>query len=388
MATSRLRVVQVLEATVGGTRKHVLDLCRGLDRERFELHAIVSAERDPAPEETRQTLEDVGVAVTILPMIRGLSPVRDLTCLRALERELRRLQPDIVHTHSAKAGVLGRIAAHRVRVPAVLYTPHGFPFLMHVPGPLRLAYLLTERRLAGTTTRLIAVCDSEREVALAAGVGRPDQVVVIENGVAFGPAPQVDRTSKRRQLGLPEQALVILCAGDVRKQKGHAYALAAMEIVRRQVPQARLLVAGEAAPAGSDLRKPADGSVQFLGPRDDVTELMACAEVLCQPSLWEGCPYAVIEAAGAGCAIVGSDIPGIRDLVHEGQTGWLARAGDSADLARALLAALEDPEERRRRGEAASALVHERYTLERMIAGTEQLYEIVASETVGKMSGG
>ncbi|MCE5217441.1 glycosyltransferase family 4 protein [bacterium] len=388
MASSRLRVVQVLEATVGGTRKHVLDLCRGLDRKCFELHAILSAERDPAPEETRQTLEDAGVAVTLLPMVRGLSPGRDLACLRALERELGRLQPDIVHTHSAKAGVLGRIAAHRARVPAVLYTPHGFPFLMHVPGPLRLAYLLTERRLARITTRLIAVCDSEREVALTAGVGRPEQVVVIENGVAFGPTAQVDREAKRRQLGLPEEALVILCAGDVRKQKGHAYAVAALETVRRQMPQARLLVAGDVGAASGGLRRPADGSVQFLGPRDDVAELMACTDVFCQPSLWEGCPYAVIEAAGAGCAVVGSDIPGIRDIVHEGQTGWLARPGDSADLARALLAALADPQEGRRRGEAASALVRERYTLERMVAGTAQLYETVASETQGRTSGG
>jgi glycosyltransferase involved in cell wall biosynthesis len=319
-------------------------------------------------------------------MRRGLAPLSDRRCLRVMEGHLLRIRPHIVHCHSAKAGFLGRLAARRAGVPGVVYTPHGFAFAMQVAPPLRLLYRCIERRLARCTSRIIAVCESEREVALRARIARPDQVAVIPNGIEFRDPPHVDRPAKLASLSLPPDAQLILCVGDFRPQKGYDVALRAMQRVVAEAPHAHLLIAGtlESEPhihrlvdinlARAGLR----GSVHFLGPRDDVPELLECCDVFCMPSLWEGCPYSLIEAAGAGCAIVASDIPGINDIVHGGESGWLVPAGNIKALAAGLIAALRDPGERLRRGAAAAWYVREHHRLERMVELTAGLYEEVA----------
>ncbi len=392
MASERLRVALVVEACLGGVKRHVLDLCRGLDAARFELTAILAPGRDPDPEDTRRALEGAGVRVLHVPMLRGLTPAADRRCVPQLEAHLRSFLPHIVHCHSAKAGLLGRVAARRAGIPGVVYTPHGFPFIMQVRRPWRALYRHTERSLARSTSRIVCVCESERQVALEARVGRPEQLVVIPNGIEFGPAPEVDRTAKLAELGLSNHPRLILCVGDYRAQKGHAAAMIAMEGVMAKVDRAHLLIAGEEEPMGQIRRlvtinlerMGVAGRVHSLGPREDVPELLAVCDVVCQPSLWEGCPYAVIEAAGMGCAIVGSDIPGIRDIVQDGKTGWLFPVGDHKALARTLVAALSDRRERLKRGAAAAWFVRQHYTLERMVELTGELYEEVALE--GRLS--
>lgn len=376
MATERVRVVQVLEAVVGGTKKHVLDLCRSLDPDRFELHALLSPLRDPDPAATRALLEQAGVGVVHIPMRRGPAPMSDIRARRSIHDALRRIRPHVLHAHSAKAGLLGRLAARRAPASAVVYTPHSFPFTMAVSPPLRATYLWLERLLARHTDRIVCVCESERETALEARVAPPNRLVVIENGIALSPPPHVDRTRNLQALGLPADARPILCVGDLRAQKGHEFALRAMPAVLRQEPRARLLIAGE-GPLRARLERmaaPLGDRVHLLGRRDDVPDLLACCDIFCQPSLWEGCPYALIEAAAARCALVGSAIPGIVDIIEDGVTGLLAQAGSPDDLARALLDALAHDDARRLWGRAAHALVMQRYTLERMVGMTADLY--------------
>ena len=165
-----------------------------------------------------------------------------------------------------------------------------------------------------------------------------------------------------------------------------------------QAPEAHLVIAGEVDPhikrsiefnlrrltVKPDASGPVDVSshVHLLGERSDVPELLACCDVFCQPSLWEGCPYALIEAAAAGCALAGSDIPGITDIIHPGKTGWLAPADDAPGLAATLTDALSDAGERQRRGLAASQLVRQRHSLKRMVDLTGTLYEQVAIRPV------
>jgi len=385
VASRRLRVLEVLEATVGGTKRHLLDLCRGLDDERFELTAAVSFARDPSPQETRAALEAAGVAVIEVPMQRGPSPGADRRARRILREMIGELSPDVVHTHSTKAGLVGRTACRQAGFRRLLYSPHGFSFQMNVAGPLRRAYAEMERGLARCTYRIIAVCESERETALRWRICGPEQCVVIENGIEFGPPPPVIRAAKLEKIGLPADTKLILCVGDLRPQKGHLYAVGALPTVLQKHPQAVVAIAGAGELERTlELRAEALGvrkQLLLLGPRDDVAELLVCCDVFCQPSLWEGCPYAVIEAAGMGCAVVGSAIPGITDLVQDGVTGWLARPGDTVSLGAALSAALDGRDERRRRGQAAAESVRSRHTLDRMVAQTAELYEQTAQAT-------
>jgi glycosyltransferase involved in cell wall biosynthesis len=374
-------VVQVLEAAVGGTRKHVLDLCTRLDPARFELSVLVSPLRDPFPEVTRNTLEAAGVRVLPVPMRRRPDAVSDLVCLGQITRYLAEVRPQVVHCHSSKAGVLGRVAAARAGVPGVVYTAHGFAFSMGVSPLARALYLAAERRLGRLTSRLVAVCEGEREVALRARLLPPERCVVIANGVEPGPAARVDRAAKLVTLGLAADRRVVLCVGDLRTQKGHRYAIEALGELARADAGVHLVVAGE-GPLRAALealgRREALGRVHLIGLRDDVSEWLACCDVFCQPSLWEGCPYALLEAGSAGCGLVAGDVCGSRDLIGRDEAGWLVPAGDARALAAALREALEAPGERARRGAVARQRVETQYSLERMVRETGDMYGEVA----------
>jgi len=382
--SERVRVTEVLEATVGGTARHVFDLCEGLSPGRFELQVIWSPLRDPYPEASYQRLQQAGAEVVPVAMRRGPSPLHDLTALQAIRQALKRFAPHIVHAHSAKAGLLGRLAAFGRA--STIYTPHAFPFLMDASAPQRAAVLALERWLGRRTDRTVAVCPSERRVALEARVTTPERCIVVNNGIARPPSVAVNRAAKLLEIGLPPDAQVILCVGDLRPQKGHISAVQAMEVVVAQVPSAHLLIAGSGELEGRLLSAagPATDHVHLLGRREDIWELLACCDVFCQPSLWEGCPYAVIEAAAAGCAIVGSDIPGIADLLEGGRCGWPVPARKSGALAEALCEALGSPGERERRAQGAATLVSGDYTLEGMLSKTEELYEAVYTEMLEK----
>ena len=390
MASHRLRVAQVLEATVGGTARHVLDLCEGLDRDAFELLVLWSPTRDAHPERSVARLKAAGAQVALVPMARGPSPVADMAALRTVRRALQGFAPDIVHAHSSKAGMLGRLAAAGGPTsPATVYTPHAFSFLMNVSPARRALYLAVERRLGRSTDRLVAVCESERQVALDADVIAPERCVVIRNGV---PAPEpgaADRAAGPPVPGLPPAATVILCVGDLRPQKGHVYAAAAMRQVTRSLPAAHLVIAGEGPKRGAILHAAGEaiGHVHLLGHRDDIPRLLARCDVFCQPSLWEGCPYALLEAAAAGRALVGSDVPGVSDILQEGRCGWPVRPADAEALTLALCEALQDPAARAARGRAAAALVAEQYTLEGMVAQTAEFYAELGEARRGLSSG-
>jgi len=381
----RVRVVHVLEATVGGTKKHVLDLCTHLDPARFDCHAILSPLRDPCFDETRLVLQQAGVHSICVPMRRSLSWTEQRARINELRHVLRKLRPDIVHCHSSVAGLVGRIAARRETVAATVYTPHGFPFCMQVSLPLRLALWAVEAWLGRSTTRIVAVGEGERQVALQRHITTSDRCVVIQNGVNQPAPPRVDRSQKLLAVGVPPDARTVLCVGDLREQKGHVYAIKALGLLAHEEPPVHLLIAGEGELAGRldslarELGIP--DRLHLLGARRDVPELLACCDVFCQPSLWEACPYAVVEAAVGACAIVGTDIAGIREIVRPPGSGWLVPPGDAEELSRALQAALAAPEERAKRGARVAHRTRDKHSIKRMIALTEALYEDVAQQT-------
>lgn len=384
MVSRRVRVTQVLEACVGGTRKHVLDLCTGLDPERFELSAVLSPLRDRDFATTSRILKDAGVRVIEFPVHRSMNPVSLASAIAGLAPILRELRPHIVHAHSAIAGFIGRNAARRVGVSRAVYTPHGFPFLMDVPAPVKTLLVTAERRLGRVTDRIICVCESERDIALKYRVTPPESCVCIPNGIRLGPVPEVNSSEVRARLGLPEQCRLVLSVGDLRRQKGYDTAVRAIKLLQGVVPDAHLLIAGEGdqRPALEQLvtREGLGDVVHLPGHRSDVPELLCSCDVYCQPSRWEGCPYALIEAASHGCALVATAIPGNIDVVRHGETGWLSPADDATGLALALRDALGDAGERLRRGRAASALVRERHDIMYMLQATAALYEELATD--------
>jgi glycosyltransferase involved in cell wall biosynthesis len=301
---------------------------------------------------------------------------------------LRERDFDIIHCHSAKAGFLGRLAARGLR-GRVLYTPHCFPFLMRVSAARRQMYRWLERIAGRLTDRLVAVSPSEAAIAARMRLLPEDRIVTIENGIdpqAWEPATDVSH--KRAELSLGPGQHVVLSVGALRPQKGHRYSIEAAPQVLKACPDTAFLIAGE-----GELRPELEAlidragvaeHVRLLGARDDVAELLAVADCFVIPSLWEGGPYALLEAMAAGVPVVGVRIPGVVDWVRDGETGYGADPADPASLARAVVAVLGDPAEAGRRAASARDVVTTRNTEGRWLSRMAELYQDAASPPSAK----
>jgi glycosyltransferase involved in cell wall biosynthesis len=336
-------VLQVLEATEGGTRRHLRELVGTLDPAEFRCALAVACRRDPDFLSDMADYRSRGVPVTELRMRRGIAPVSDCASLCGLVRCVRRVRPGLIHAHSAKAGFLARLAGAVCRVP-VVYTPHVFPFLMACGPRTRALYRRLERSVAPATAALIAVSGEEEAAALALGYPR-EKVFRIPNGVRPCDAGEI----AVRAAG----PLTVGFFGRLAPQKGPDVLLAAMAEVAVHVPQAQVAFFGggelaerlraQAAALGLEAR------VRFAGayPQADAVSLMRQVDVVAVPSRWEGCPYGVLEAFQAGVPVVASAVGGVTDLLQDGVNGLCVAADQPEALGDALLALLRDPQKRR-----------------------------------------
>jgi len=403
----RVRVLEVLEANVGGARKHVFQLLRGLDRGRFELHLACSMERDAGVAAELDALSAEGVRVFPVRMLRRPAPLADFGALGALCRLMRAGAYNLVHTHASKAGFLGRLAARRARVPAVVHTPHTFPFERR-DTPLRRLYLALERRAARWADRIVLVSPSQRRVAEGAGIGPAERLVVIPNGI---PMPTGEpRHEYRSELGLRNADVAVAFVGRLTPQKDVQTFLAVAGELRRALPGVRLFAVGATdshrylrslrpppgaeawrvlacgrglcAPRGAGTPGPQAAvlwspelPVQVLGHRADAPELVAAFDVVLLPSLYEGLPYSLLEAMARRLPVVASDVTGNRDVIEHGRSGFLVPVGDVSGFANHALRLAEDAALRSRMGEATRERVAAEFTEERFLRRMTELYE-------------
>ena len=397
----RAKVLEVLEANVGGTQKHVFQILRGFAPERFELHLACSVERDPSVTESLDELRARGIRVAPIRMVRRPSPLADFRALRELTRRMAAEHYDIVHTHASKAGFLGRWAARRAGVPAVIHTPHTFPF-QRVDTRLTGVYRWLERRAARWTDRIVLLTESQRALACEARIGFAEQYVVIPNGVRMpAEAPEAARRRFRQELGIDEATPAFAFIGRITPQKDvQTFLSAAMEALRT-LPRAAVFLVGAAdnrsyllslvPRVGPDAfsallsgGRAAKGCVwsetlpvRILGQRTDAADLAAAFDAIVLPSRYEGLPYSLLEAMAWGVPVLASDIPGNRDAIEPGRTGLLVEAGDAAGFAQAIVQVLKDGDSARKIGEAARERVAAEFTEERFLRRMADLYESV-----------
>jgi len=398
------KVLEVLEATVGGARKHVLQLLRGLDRSRFDLHLACSLERDPGAAAELEALRAEGIRVFTVPMRRRPAPLSDLLALRRLTALMRAERYQLVHTHAAKAGFLGRLAARRAGAPAVVHTPHTFPF-ERVDTVLTPLYRFLERRAAAWAQRIVLVAASQREAALEAGLCDADRLAVVENGI---PMPAEDPADARRrwraELGLGEDVPAAAFVGRLTPQKDVQTFLSVAAELRREMPSVRLFVVGRAsgrrylaslqprissqawrvAALGERPVTPVVWSAELpagvLGHCPAAAELVAAFDVVLLPSRYEGLPYSLLEAMAQRVPVVASAVTGNRDVIEDGRSGFLVPVGDVAGFARSTLRLLSDGALRQRLGAAARERVAASFTEERFLRGMAALYGEVLSQ--------
>jgi glycosyltransferase involved in cell wall biosynthesis len=309
-------------------------------------------------------------------MAAEIAPREDALGVRELARLLSG-RFDVVHTHSAKAGAIGRLAARRVGIPAV-HTLHGFPFHDFQPAWRRNLYIDIERRLGRSTDLFLAIGSTVAADAIRLGIAPPDRVRVIGSSVDTSIKPSTSRTraAARDLLGLPQDAPVVGTVGRLDYQKAPDQFVEAARRVRD--PRVRYVWVGSGE-LEAEARRLASRSgladrILFTGERSDVPVLLPAFDVFAMSSRYEGIPCALAEAMLAGIPAVATAVNGVPEIVVPGETGLLARPGDPASLARAIEHALARPEERRRWAAEARRLVVDRWAPSELASVLEPSY--------------
>jgi glycosyltransferase involved in cell wall biosynthesis len=365
--------MQITEAAQAGIAQHIGDLLDGLDPGRYSQMAVLSLRRAD-----ERWIAGLRWPVERVDMRRSITPPHDWAAYQRLLQVMRDARPALVHTHSSKAGILGRRAAYRLGIPA-LHTPHVFSFQMSTSPARRRLYVRLERAAARWCRYLICVSEAERGAALAAGICSPEKLAVIRNGVDVQRYADLPGRAYRAQLGVAAEAELVLAVGGLRAQKDYPTLLRAVAAVSRSRPRLRCLIAGE-GPDQAALRQQIEALalrevVTLLGEREDVPALLSAADLFVMTSLYEGCSYSLLEAMAAGTPVVARRAPGVEETVAPG-TGWLVAA---EDLPSAISEALDHPQEAAGRAARAHEMVAGRFRLEDMLAQTAALYEACLS---------
>jgi glycosyltransferase involved in cell wall biosynthesis len=330
--------------------------------------------------------------------VRGLrsrpAPAREPIAWWQIYRALCAFRPDIVHTHMAKAGALGRTAAvaynrtaGRRRPARIVHTYHGHVLEGYFGAAATAAFLGIERQLASATDRLVVIAPRLRDdLAGRFRIGQASQYRVVPLGFdleRFGAIDDAARARARGTLDLPPSARVVTTVGRLTAIKNHDLFLAAAEAIAQHQPEAVFLIAGDGELRGAlEARTRAAGlaeRVRFLGWRRDLEVLYGATDVFLLTSRNEGTPVALIESLAAGCAAVATDVGGVSDVIPTSEFGLLAPSGDAGALARHVSGLLSDPLRRRAMGESGRTAALARYGLNRLIADVAALYRELCS---------
>jgi glycosyltransferase involved in cell wall biosynthesis len=383
-----MRVLHLLEAMGGGTKKHVQLLIAGTIERGVE---VVLAVPYPRPFEAKSALMDYsfpdfmrsqGVRVDEFHITHGrIAPVSDLRAFFQLLRYFKRNRFDVVHTHSAKAGVLGRMAAHFAGVPVIVHTPYSLPFRQELnQGASYWLYYLIEKILGRWTDVMIATSKAEYREISDSGIIALDRVPLIHNCVDLGSYTyQYDsRAKSKSDLGWPADQPVVGTVARISPQKGIQTLLESAPLVREQIPNVRFVIVGEgelrAEIEERMLALGLNGTWTMVGQRDDYLRFLRAFDVFAFPSLWEGLPYAPIEAMAVGTPVVATAVAGTTDLVSHEETGLLVPARDEKSLAEAIVRVLTNDDLARQLADRGRSFVAASFNEEKPVEQTLEAY--------------
>ena len=375
-----MRICHVITRLIlGGAQENTILTCEGLAARGHEVSLMTGPPRGPEGELLARARRGGYEVVVIDALRREIHPLRDWASLRVLREQLRRLRPDVMHSHSSKAGVLARRAAGQVGGMRIVHTIHGLPYHRYQSRWRNWLYVELERRAALRTDAIVSVADAMTRQALAAGVGRAEQYTTIYSGMeveAFLRRPAA-ADAFRRSLGLPADAVLVTQVSRLAELKGHEYLLAAAERIADERihfcfvgdgPRARR-VAAEVRRRGLDRRVHLTG----LLPPEQIPAVMHATDLLVHCSLREGLARTLPQAMLAGRPAVSFDVDGAREVVDE-TTGVLLAPGDVDGLREAVETLAADPARRQQLGAAGRERCAEMFDHGRMVERIEELY--------------
>ncbi len=391
-----IRVMRIItRLNIGGPSYQAIYLTERLRDSGF-VSELVTGNVGPNEGSMEDLAAERGVGLTRVPGLgREISPKSDGITVARLYKAMRRFRPHVVHTHMAKAGAVGRLAARAARVPAIVHTYHGHVFRGYFSPRKTEMFLKIERTLARWTDRIIVLSEAQREEILGYGVGRRDQMQTIPLGLELEPflSAQEARGSVRAELGIAPDAPVVGIVARLVPIKAHDLFLKAARLVAGRLPGTQFLIVGDgelrseleqqARAEGLNVvshtpgAKPelAPGScVHFLGFRSDLSRLYADIDVAVVCSHNEGMPVTIIEALAAARPVVATDVGAVSTLVEDGRTGRLVPPNEAETLAEAILSQLTDAEGARGMAEEGRAHVYPRLSIGRLEQDIRTLY--------------
>ena len=386
-----MRICHVItRLIIGGAQENTVLTCRGLAERGHDVTLIAGPETGPEGSLWEQAHSSGCELITLDPLRRAVNPLYDWRALIELTRIFKRIRPDVVHTHSSKAGILGRAAAARAGVPVIVHTIHGMSFNRTQPAPVRTLYRFLERRAARHTRAFITVADAMGRQTVEAGIASPDRFVTIRSGLEtdrFGPRPEL-RARYRSLWGVGPDEVVVGTIARLFKNKGYDEIIEAMPsvVAREPKPGMKFVWIGDGAHRAKYVRRLTRlglrDRVHLAGliPPEEVASQINGFDIVLHASRWEGLPRAVVQGLLTLVPAVSFDNDGAPEVVISNQTGILVPFGDVDRLADAIVTLAGDANLRHRLGERGRAHCVEQFDWRNMVTRIERLYEKLIPE--------
>ncbi len=378
-----MKIIHIItRLIVGGAQENTILSCEGQHDRGHEVTLMTGPPLGPEGSLMARASAYGYRVESIDAMRRSILPLADWRTYRFLTERIRELKPDVVHTHSSKAGIIGRWAAHAAGVPAVIHTIHGLAFTASTRRTVNGFYKFLERKTAPISTRIVCVADSMRDQSLAANIGRREQYVTVYSGMKTAPFlnPPVAAAEVRRSLGLSHEHIAVGTIARLFELKGHDDLLEIAPRLCGQFPNLRWLWVGDGT-----LRGRFESRIHAMGLRDrfiltglvppeKIPELAAAMDILVHPSRREGLARALPQGALAGKPVITYDIDGAKEGVLDGISGYVLPPFDKTQLSLRIAQLAENPALREQMGRAGREFALARFDDKVMVDGLEAVY--------------
>ncbi|MFH1460124.1 MAG: glycosyltransferase family 4 protein [Candidatus Omnitrophota bacterium] len=373
-----LHIITNLE--LGGAQTNVLDIVKGLDKNKFQVF-LISAEQGPLIKDAGNRENITLKFVSILK--HNISLVYDLACLLWLIGFIKKNKIKIVHTHSSKAGILGRWAAKLAGVKVIIHTVHGWSFNDYQSRLIKTLYIFLEKITAYITTKIIVVCEDNQEKGLGYKIATPKQYQLIRYGVDLNRFYLQDTVENieltKQHFKIPQQDTVVAMVACLKPQKNPRDYLQIAEKVLKQRNNVQFLLIGD-GPLRAEIKKiinskGLENNFKLLGWRRDIPAILILSDIVMLTSLWEGLPIALLEAMACSRPVIAYAVDGVKEIIQEGETGFLIRPGDTDYCAQKVLELLDYAGKAKKMGQRAREFIMlSPYNMQTMLDDLEKLY--------------
>ena len=368
------KIVYIAESIGGGVRRHLVDLLENLNKDYYEIYVIYGNRTDCVFLENICSFEEKGIVFfEIKSMVREISFEKDLKACKYIYNLLKKVNPDIVHCHSSKAGALGRMCAKFLGIKQVYYTPHAYAFMdPNISKNKRFIYLKLEKYLSKITNKVIHVSEGEEQEAIKNHVVNPKKSKVILNGID----EKVELINNSRK----HRDFVIGTVARMDDQKNPMEFIKIAELVINNYPRVKFVYVGD----GIRLNEIKDyvnnsackNNISILGFHDQPNIILQTFDLFLTTSLYEGLPYALIEALAFGKPIIATDVVGNNEVVNDKYNGYLYSQGNIQEAAEIIEMLITNKREMKRLSANSCELYDRKYRLDRMIEAYESIYEV------------